>query len=223
MDLVSVAAVAVIAGVTALVYYFSKESRLKRTVHQAPRTHVASFPNGAEGTIKGEVRRLEELRAPLSGRSCVHVQIVIEEWRSKAGYFYRGWWCPLIEASRSVDFVIEDGSGRAMVETAEARFVVRKDVGFEIEELRHDVVRRPALERFLVDQLGPETDPLDFDKKLRCREGVFEQDEIVWVYGRGQWEKSDRSTKAQLVIGPPSTGTVVITDKPPSAPKPGRY
>jgi hypothetical protein len=78
---------------------------------------VASFPNGAEGTIKGKVRQLEELRAPLSGKSCVHVQIVIEEWRSKAGYCFRGWWCPVIEASRSVDFTVEDVPGRPIVVT----------------------------------------------------------------------------------------------------------
>jgi hypothetical protein len=89
--------------------------RLHLSVLRRPRTLIAESGAGDLVKVAGRVRSLgPPLVAPLTGRACVFYRVVVlvEE---------RGVWWTRVDRERRADFLIEDGSGEALVEAEAAR------------------------------------------------------------------------------------------------------
>jgi len=200
--------IAVAVGAIAFAaWYFSKEQRIKRALRKAPRLTVGDFAEGTEAKLVGAVRLLDEFSSPLSGRACAQYHVKVEQLRSTGKSSH---WRTIIEEERSVTFVLDDGTGRAVVEAENAHFAVVKDARFRSGTFKD---ADPVLERFLANHGTKSTGLLGFNKKLRYKEGVIEEGEQVAVYGRGVWEKDD-SGKRQLVIRRPHEGPLLVSDDP---------
>jgi hypothetical protein len=201
----------VVVGVLIFIFvawYFSKDARIKRALRKAPIMKVGDFTDGAVGRITGKVRMLEEFKAPISGRLCAHFQAKVQQRRQSGKSSH---WRTIIEESDMVDFVVEDESGRAMVEAAGAEVAVVKDAHFRSGTFNDAT---PELEAFLQRHGKSSTGLFGFNKTLRYTEGIIEEGEEVAVYGRGRWEKPAGGGSRQLVIGAPPEGNVLISDDP---------
>ncbi len=198
---------AVVIFIVVMILFFNKDARVKRALRKAPKLSIGDFTDGAEARLVGEVRLLEELSSPLSKRPCAHYHLKVEQ-NKRSGNSNR--WVKIIEDTRTVDFIIDDGTGRAIVETGQSKVAVVKDsharsgtfndASFDLEEL-------------LTHYGKTSTGFLGFNKSIRYHEGVIEAGERVAVFGRGRWTK-DSSGKRQLVINKPAESMVLISDDP---------
>ncbi|MEO7729522.1 MAG: hypothetical protein ABIY55_01010 [Kofleriaceae bacterium] len=88
--------------------------RVKRALSQAKRYAISDLPEDVPGRVVGTVRPLREtLVAPLSQRSCVYYVV---EVREKFGDHYR----IVFRESNGAPFIVEDGTGRAIVDPSRA-------------------------------------------------------------------------------------------------------
>jgi hypothetical protein len=118
-------ALVALAGVVAFVGALSLRGDsfvVRRRIRSARRWTIAELPESTLGRIVGRVRAIGELlHSPLTGRPCVgFVAEVYSEF--SLGGIYR--------EARSVPFVIEDESGRALVDshTEQARLDVELEI-----------------------------------------------------------------------------------------------
>ncbi|MBW2702574.1 MAG: hypothetical protein JRF33_17280 [Deltaproteobacteria bacterium] len=193
--------------IVGLVIFFNEDARIKRALRKVPKLSIGDFTDGAEARLVGEVRLLDEFFSPLSKRPCAHYHLKVEQ-NKRSGRSSR--WVTIIEDTRTVDFIIDDGTGRAIVETGQSKVAVVKDsharsgtfndASFDLEEL-------------LMHYGKTSTGLLGFNKSIRYHEGVIEAGEKVAVFGRGRWIK-DASGKRQLVINKPAESMVLISDDP---------
>lgn len=167
------------------------------------------------GRISGKARPFEEggvLRSALSGRECVYeIAEVYQAVSDQAG------WRRLARVERGVKFVVDDGSGRAVVEPDGAKVVLtfdREEIGIE-----HDAAR---IEDFVKEHGGLERVPWELGR-VRFREALVEVDEVITVLGAGVKEPDPdgrpdgayRGTQVQRVrIASSRAGAVVISDDP---------
>lgn len=207
MEIVVPLVIVVVLAIIFLAWFYSKDVRIKRALRKAPRLRIGEFNEGVEGKLIGEVRTLEDFNAPLSGRPCAHYHVKVEHHRSRGKSSH---WVTLVEESRSVTFVVDDGSGRAIVEAEQAEIAVVKDAHFKSGTFKD---ADPTLESYLAAHGHSSTGLLGFNKKIRYREGVIEEGELVSVYGQGSWEK-DSTGKRQLIMRSPSEGSLLVSDDP---------
>lgn len=174
--------VAMIAGVVAvggLIVYFDKERRVRRLLKNATRTDIASFPDGGQAKIVGQVEIAgHQLAGPLTGRPCVYYEAVVEEYRS-SGNSSR--WVTVIREANGVPFFVRDGSGRALIDPSMANVSLVRDA--QTKSGTFDGAT-PAEEAFLARH-NRESKGWFFNKTLRYREGVFEPGEHIAAFGTG--------------------------------------
>ncbi len=209
MEAVMVIGVAVVVlGVLIGTLLFNRDARIKRALRKAPLVRVADFAEGSTGRVVGKVRMLEEHTAPLSGRPCAHYHLFVQVRRSSGRSSH---WVTLINEHRMVDFVVEDETGRAAVETAGARIAVVKDA-----KARSGLFNSasPELQALLEARGHSSKGLLGFNKAMRYSEGVIEEGELVAVYGRASYQRQPGDSRRTLVIGPPDQGSVLISDHP---------
>lgn len=157
---------------------FSRSARIKRLLRRARTIPTDSFRHGAAGKLEGQVRYLgAPLCAPLSGRACSYYEATIE---AQTGDM----WTPIAHEVRGVDFLLEDGTGQALVCMDNAEAVVAPDVSSEV-----GVFSEPseALVEFLRRQ-GISRERWFTERQLRYREGVIEEGERVAARGYGRFE-----------------------------------
>ena len=136
--------------------------------------------------IVGRVRfaDLEPLSAPVSNRRCAYYEIEVEE-RSGAGK-NQSWSKVLEHKEHLARFVIEDGTGRVLVEPGAPRVVLELDT-----HLSSGMSKDPPLElRSFLMVHGIATEGLLFNKTLQYTEGALEEGERVAVLGRC-WREPD--------------------------------
>jgi len=233
-----VAAVAMIGVVIWFLYleYWSPVRVLRRT----RKVRIADAKDGEVVRIVGRLRpRGELLEAPFSRRRCAVYETVVEKW-ARRGFGQRRWHT-IASASAGCDFVVEDDSGYAIVETGKLEAAVVLD-HHQFSALFHGMT--PELEAFIQRHMVP-TRRYDFrewrsamrpvvdwfgvDVPLRCREGVLEPGEQIAVCGRARWENdpeegglvpSDRDSyrntrrRKRLVIEAGPKGAVYVSDDP---------
>ena len=204
------------AGVAIYAWYFSEAARIRRALKAAPRVDIARVQQGQVAKIAGAVRPLgEPLRAPLTGRACVFYEVTVEEYRSSGK---SGRWVEIIKDVDAQDFLLEDGTGRAVVKTAGMKVLPVKD-----RELKSGFLNdaSPVLEDFL-RQHGQSSQGWVFNKNLRYKEGVFEPGERVTVLGQCRWEQDPdpsaagqgyRDTPRRLVVDVPDQGQLLASDE----------
>lgn len=165
------AAVGVVAVAS---WYWSEAARIRRALRRARRVSIADAREGSVVRLQGRVAAGATLVSPLSSRRCVYYLVIVEErvstGRSNA-------WHVRIRESRGVPFVIDDGTGRALVDPTNAHVDVDLDITQRSGTFDDPT---PAKLEFLAHH-GVQGTGWLLNKPLRYREGVFEIGEAVAV------------------------------------------
>src|SRR5690606_11120435 len=114
---------AVVAGVAivAASLVWNEMARIRRELRGAPRVDIAELREGRTGRVVGRVGDGETLSAPFTGRSCVFYEATVEEYRSSG---MTGSWRQVVREAVGVPFVLDDGTGRAIVDPRGVRVAV---------------------------------------------------------------------------------------------------
>ncbi len=171
---------AVVAGVAivAASLMWNEKARIRRELRGAPRVDLAELREGRTGRVVGRVGEGETLQAPFTGRSCVFYEATVEEYRSSGK---TGSWRQVVREAMGVPFVLDDGTGRAIVDPRGARVAV--DLDMTTRSGTFDDAT-PVEEQFLTRH-GLRSTGWVFNKSLRYREGVIEVGETIAVMGQG--------------------------------------
>lgn len=201
----------------ALSYWFSEAAKIRRALRAAQKVPIAEARTREVVKITGRVRAPgQALRAPLSQRPCVYFETIVEEYRSSGK---SGRWVEIIRETDGMDFLLEDGTGKALVRAGEMKVLAVKD-----HERRSGTFNdaTPDLEAFLARH-GRSSTGWIFNKTLRYKEGVFEPGETVTVLGEARWEQDPDPTSAgtgyrdvpkRLVLGARPDGPLLASDQP---------
>jgi len=192
--------------------------RLRRQLRAAAPAELATLAESSFARLTGAVRPTGKrlLEAPLSGRPCVYYAIHVI---SASGPSPRHSHTEIGSEQEAMAFLLDDSTGRAVIDPDHARFSVGFDhVSESKAAFDADPRQRAVLDRFgLVhrDWFGTE--------HLIYREGVLELDERISVLGAGVREPDpDAAPTGMYRDGPPTrmrfTGTarypLVISDDP---------
>jgi len=189
----------IIGAIALVAWYFSKGARIKRQLRSAKPWPIAELPEDTLGKIAGEARPIgNTLVGPLTGRACVYYLAIVEEHRSTGRSSY---WKTIISESAGVPFMLEDPSGRAIVDPTGAEVALDFD-GKSSSGTFHDA--DPVQEAFLARH-GKKSTGWVFNKGLRYREAMIEVGETVAVLGSGVREPDPEAPPEQAYRGEPKT------------------
>jgi len=206
-------------GFYAISTYYSEESTTLRAMRAAPQVRIGDAKDGARVRLVARVSSHgdERLAAPLSGRACVAFRVHVEE---RVRGRKSSHWRTMIDERESVDFVLEDPSGRAIVRARGAKLLIDLDHR-QGSGTFHDAT--PALESYLARHGQQSTGLLGFNRPMRYREGALDIGETVSVVGVARWEDDpgasiepvgfrDASRRKRLVIEPGPDGALYASD-----------
>ncbi|ACY13699.1 hypothetical protein [Haliangium ochraceum] len=204
--------------VVAISVYFSRDNRIKRAMREARLVSIDAFDETAGMTrLLGTLRYTEPpLTAPLTGRQCALYVAVVEEYRSSGR---SGSWHEVIREEAGQDFVLDDGSGTALIRHRGADTVIVKDAHFRSGTFKDAT---PGLEAFLARH-GESSTGMIFNRALRYREGILEAGEQVAVCGRGVREPDPdartpspgyREMATRVVMKPSLDFPLYVSDDP---------
>ncbi|WP_437308963.1 hypothetical protein [Sorangium sp. So ce388] len=186
----------------------SEDAKILGRLRESPRTRIDDLAAQKIARLTGEVRSAgERLRAPLSGRSCVYYKVMVEELRERSG------WRALFCEQKAVDFLLDDGTGRARVRSAAMRTaaIVEREPGSG----------DPKLEAFLQER-GIARKVWGYRRDLRCREYLFASGDRVTVLGAVSWEqdpdppsagKGYRDAAKRAVLSALPEGSLLASDR----------
>lgn len=191
-----------------------------RTIGKTEARPIGEVPEAGLAKIVGVVRHAEEpLTAPLTGRPCAHYEAAIQHYVGGHGAARTGPWETERQQHESrATFLVEDDTGRAIVETDGAWFLLEAmDLQQELSkgEPRSDGMRELRRAQGLDD---------DANARLgeRYLEGIIGELQRVAVYGRCSWEPDPdpgagadyRSVPRRVRLSAPPGGKVLITTEP---------
>jgi len=161
-----------ILGVGGASWWFTPVQRRRRRLRAALPWPIAELPEGVLGRVIGQARTLDgPLIAPLSGRRCPAHEIVLSENTHNSHRDLAG-------EARGVPFLLEDDSGRAVIDPAGAEYALdldRRAAGGS------EHTTRPELAA-MFERLGLAS-TLGTQRMISLREGVIEPGERVSVLG----------------------------------------
>ena len=163
-------------------FYFSKKAIIKRKLRKAPHKRIYHFRNGEIAKFTGKVEAIEKpLIAPLSKRKCSYYTVIVERKKSTGKSSH---WKTIIEETKAHKYVIRDSSACAFINSKH----INKHIVFDKEYSSgffNDASEE--LEKYL-RQYGHESENmLGFNKNIRYKEGILEENEKVAVLGQGKW------------------------------------
>jgi hypothetical protein len=183
---------AAIAGAAVFTtWYWSEAAKIRRLLRSARRVAIADAPEGSLVRLQGRVVGGDTLQAPLTGRRCVYYYVVVDERVSDSD---SGSWRGRIRESRGVPFVIDDGTGHALIDPTHARADVELDV-----TLRSGTFSDPdptPSQLALLTRHEVETKGWLFNKTLRYREGVLAVGESIAILCQAVREPVPEATSA---------------------------
>ena len=167
--------VAAIGG--AMAGLFDKHERIRRLLRRARTIPIRDVRDGQVAKVVGRVRPPgEPLIAPLTGRKCVYWEIEVTEWEGTRAR-------QITRTHDQRDFVIEDGTGRALVATRRSAIAAKIDARWA----RHDDENARAREALRA--LGIKAyDGVGAARQLTYSEAVIEVGEQIAASGRCSWE-----------------------------------
>ena len=196
-------------------WWFSEEQRARRALKSAPHRRIRDAPEGEVARIDGRTEVLETLEAPLSGRACVCWRVAVSEGGSNPPRV-------VLEECDGLDFLVVDGTDKALVEVKGARALLYKDRSYT-----WGVLNDPAPElRAFLDARGIATKGGVFDKVFDVSEGVLGQGEQVTVLGLATWQPDpdavpsaggayrEARSPRRLVMTSAQDGPLVLTNDP---------
>jgi hypothetical protein len=182
-----------------LAWLFNKSARLKRKLRAAKAFSIGELPEDTLGRVVGQARPLAStLQGPLTGRPCVYYIATVEEQRSNGRSSY---WKTIITESQGVPFVLEDSTGRAIVDPNSAEVALDFD-GKSSSGTFHDA--NEVQEAFLA-RYNKKSSGWVFNKSLRYREAMIEIGETVAVLGSGVREPDPNAPPEDAYRGAPRT------------------
>jgi len=194
-----VIALLVIVVVLILGFVFGKSARLKRKLRAAKAWAIGELPEDTLGRVVGQARPLANtLLGPLTGRPCVYYIATVEEQRSNGRSSY---WKTIITESEGVPFVLEDSTGRAIIDPSNAEVALDFD-GKSSSGTFHDA--NEVQEAFLT-KYDKKSSGWVFNKSLRYREAMIEIGETVAVLGSGVREPDPNAPPEDAYRGAPRT------------------
>jgi hypothetical protein len=207
----------VIGGLVFAGIWFNRDARIKRALKQARRTPIADVKDGQVTKVVGRLTFIgEPLVAPLTGRTCAYYLVVVEQYRS---YGRSGKWVQIVREERRQDFLLDDGSARALVRMGDAQVAIVSDANFKSGVFKDAT---PVLDAFLARH-GRQSQGWLFNKQIRYREGVLEPHEDIAVGGIGRWEPdpdpgaaggSFREAPRRLRLQPAGGLPLLVSDDP---------
>jgi hypothetical protein len=212
----AIAIFAALFGVIALVWWVSPTQQIKRQLRGALTFKIGELGEQARGRIIGTARAyVEQLEGPLSGRPCVYYIAKVEQRRSTGRSSY---WRTIVTETRGVRFVVEDETGRAIVDPISARMALDFDA-----RTSSGMFDDPTeAERAFLARHGLRGEGVLFNKRLRYREAVIAVGETIAVLGEGTREpdpnespadyRGDQPTLLRLTSSP--RFPLVISDDP---------
>lgn len=201
-QIVMILLIAMVAGCVFFYrYYFNRKTIVKRKLKKATGKKISDFVTGDIAKVVGKVEIVGvPLIAPLSGRPCAYYYVLVEQEKS---YGRSSSWETLIEEEVGGEFVIRDGRYRAHINSDNIKSYLVQDREYSsgFGEDASDI-----LEKYLQDHGEKSEGLFNFNKKIRYKEGVLEQDEFMAVIGRGEWKNA-----SQIKL-PESYGRVLSID-----------
>jgi hypothetical protein len=171
--------------VIVLVRVMAKERRVRRAIARTPRIPIARFPSGTPGRIVGKIAAGERITTPFTDRACVLYVATVEEERTTTRLGSPGrlqTWYTIAREVRGVPFAIEDDTGRALVDPADAQLALERDGAARSGVGLWDGAN-PAQEAFLARHGVSSKGWLGGDKRLRYREAALMIGETIAVCG----------------------------------------
>ncbi len=211
--------VAIVAGVAlvAASLVWNEKAKIRRQLRSAPRVDIGELGEGRTGRLVGQVGEGDTMQAPFTGRTCVYYEAAVEEYRSSGK---TGSWRQVVREVRSVAFVLDDGTGRAIVDPSGARVAV--DIDMTTRSGTFDDAT-PVEEQFLTRH-GLRSSGWVFNKSFRYREGVIEIGETIAVMGQGVREPDPAAVgkvggyrsgpPTRLRLGGSSRHPILLSDAP---------
>ncbi len=190
---------------------WSRRVRARNAAFRVPRTRIEQAKTGETVRVVGRINLLpDSLRAPFSGRPCAHYEAGVEIPK-RGGGFLRAH-----TDTKSTAFVLDDGSGRALVRVDHSLIEVILDHYWSAHEL--DPETRFELEQslFAAGSRGPAL--LRAGHSLRYAEGALEEGELCHVVGAARWVEANeagltyRDGGKRLLIEA-GAGRVFVTDR----------
>lgn len=175
-------------AVAAYRWYCAEGRRVKRELRQYPRCTLGEMLDDQRARVVGHAKALDRcVEAPISGRTCLYFIATVKS-RGRT----------LFEERAGVPFVLEDGTGCAIVDPAGARFGLTVD--FKVATLANTDARVVAL----FERNGRNIWTTD-KAFLRYYEAVIEVDEEVAVLGAGVHDRHSNVPQGDAYRGDPST------------------
>ncbi len=188
-----------IAVIAICAWYFGAHQRLKRQLKQAKPWSLSELPEDTHGRVIGQARALgEQLQGPLTGRPCVYYIAMVEEQRSTGRSTH---WRTVAQETRGVPFILEDGTGRAIVDPNGAQVALDFDGNSKSGTFNN---ADPVQEQFLARH-GQKSEGWVFNKTLRYREAMIEIGETIAVLGSGTREPDPNAAPEAAYRGAPPT------------------
>jgi hypothetical protein len=182
--------------------------KVTRQLRATPRRAIATLGEGTSAKIVGTVRAVQVMSAPITGRPCVYWRVVVSEWRTSSdsdGKDTSGY-ASILDRRDGVPFLVEDGTGRALVEPADAAVHLVADAQDHGGERARMLLARHGV--------SPGSG------NLRYSEAVIEPGEVVAVAGAGVREPDpegvggsyrDAPTRLRIAASPGSP--LLISDR----------
>lgn len=205
-----------IAGGAGAGYWFSDEQKRKRAVDNAPSRSLAKVSEGELVKVVGQIRYIgEPLQATLTARPCACCEVIVEE----SGNMVNNRGGEVIRDVRAIDFLLDDDSGRARVDTRAIEIETSRD-----KQLTNDALgeAKARAEAFLAKH-GQSTRWWILERALRYQEGILAPGKMVEVTGVVSFEDDPDPSEAghgyrdrpkRPVIGPPPEGRVRVRPAP---------
>lgn len=192
---------AVIIGSMIYNLFFSKKAVINRKLKKAPSKKISEFTNGEIAKIVGTISPVDEqLLSPLSRRPCSYYFVLVEEKRSSGKNSY---WKTIIEKEVSNKFLIKEGEHAALIDGKRVMSNIVIDKEYASGTFNDPPER---LLKYLKDHGHEHENFFGFNKSIRYKEGILEEDEKVAVLGKGQWQNA-----AELGLPPEYKDVLLIS------------
>jgi hypothetical protein len=191
-----------------------RDRRIKRALRSVSSRPIERIRDGEVAKLVGKIVSVEgQLTAPLTDRPCAYYLLTVEEGVAAASG------APLIREERRASFVLDDGTGQALVVLEGAEIAVVRDV-----HQRSGVFSplQPRMEAYL-NRHGMTAEGAA-PKRLRYIEGILEVGEAVAVGGLCRWEvdprppvsavRGFRDAPRRLVVRASGEMPLLVSDEP---------
>jgi hypothetical protein len=153
-------------------HWSSEAARLRRALARAQPTRIADATGGV-AKIAGRIGAVSTIVAPLSGRNCVHWSVTVRRYDLE-----------LLRAERTVDFLVRDGTGKALVSAGGARVLARSEARGTRGSFDPTQPRAAELLRVAGGARSPLYDP---ERPMTYVEIVLVDGDEVSASGAAQW------------------------------------